>query len=194
MKHILPDLPFAYDALEPHISKETLTFHHDKHHAGYVNNLNALIKEKESYRDMTLVEIVKNSENAIFNNAAQAYNHSFYWNCLTPTKTAPSSALHKALEQQFDSVEAFKETFSAAALGLFGAGWTWLVKDHHDNLSLLNTSNAQTPIVEGLIPLLVCDVWEHAYYIDYRNARATYIEHFWHVVNWDFVSKNFAQK
>jgi len=193
MIHKLADLPYAYDALEPHISKETLEYHHDKHHAGYVNNLNNLIKNNESYRSMSLIDIVKNSENAIFNNAAQAYNHNFYWHCLSPEKTQPSPALLAAIEQQFESLEAFKETFSAAATGLFGSGWTWLVKDHKNNLSLVNTSNADTPIVSGLTPVLVCDVWEHAYYIDTRNSRPKYVENFWNVVNWEFVSENFEK-
>jgi len=191
MIHKLPDLPYAYDALAPHISKETLEYHHDKHHAGYVNNLNNLIKNNESYRAMSLLEIIKNSENAIFNNAAQTYNHTFYWNCLSPKSTKPNTALLTAIEHQYDSLEAFKKTFTSAALGLFGSGWTWLVKDHKNNLSLINTSNADTPIVKGYTALLVCDVWEHAYYLDCQNARATYLENFWKVVNWEFVSQNF---
>jgi Fe-Mn family superoxide dismutase len=191
MIHQLPDLPYAYDALEPYISKETLTFHHDKHHAGYVNNLNNLIKNNESYRAMSLIEVIKNSENAIFNNAAQTYNHNFYWNCLSAKSSKPSGALLTAIEHQYDSLDAFKETFTSAALGLFGSGWTWLVKDHKNNLSLINTSNADTPIVKGYTTLLVCDVWEHAYYLDCQNARATYLENFWKVVNWKFVSQNF---
>ncbi len=191
MIHKLPDLPYAYDALEPYICKQTLEFHHDKHHAGYVNNLNNLIKNNESYRAMSLIEIIKNSENAIFNNAAQTYNHTFYWDCLSPKSSKPSSKLLTAIEHQYDSLESFKETFTAAALGLFGSGWTWLVKDHLNNLSLINTSNADTPIVKGYTPLLVCDVWEHAYYLDVQNARATYLENFWKVVNWEGVSQNF---
>jgi len=191
MIHKLPKLPYDYDALEPHISKETLTYHHDKHHAGYINNLNALIKDNESYHGMTLLEIVRNSENSIFNNAAQAYNHNFYWSCLTPNKTKPSPALLAAINHQFDSLESFKETFTAAALGLFGAGWTWLVMDHKGNLTLENTSNAQTPVVGESRALLVCDVWEHAYYLDTQNDRAAYLENFWKVVDWDAVSKNY---
>jgi len=191
MIHKLPELPYAYDALEPYISKQTLTFHHDKHHAGYINTLNNLIKNNESYRSMSLLEIIRNSENSIFNNAAQAYNHNFYWHCLTPNKTEPSPALLSAIIHQFDSLEAFKETFTAAALGLFGSGWTWLVMDHQKNLMLENTSNAQTPIIGENTPLLVCDVWEHAYYLDCQNARATYLENFWQVVDWDTVSKRY---
>lgn len=191
MTHKLPELSYAYDALEPYISKQTLTFHHDKHYAGYINNLNSLIKNNESYRGMSLLEIVRNSENSIFNNAAQAYNHNFYFSCLTPNKTKPSPALLAAINHQFDSLEAFKETFTAAALGLFGAGWTWLVMDHKKNLMLENTSNAQTPVVGESKPLLVCDVWEHAYYLDAQNDRAAYLENFWHVVDWDAVSKNY---
>jgi len=192
MIHKLPDLPYAYDALEPHISQKTLEFHHDKHHAGYIKNLNDLIKNNESYRGMSLLEIVRNSENSIFNNAAQAYNHNFYFNCLTPNKTSPSPTLTAAINHQFDSIEAFKETFTAAALELFGAGWTWLVMDYKGNLMLENTSNAQTPAVGESRPLLVCDLWEHAYYLDCQNSRATYLENFWKVVDWDAVSKNYA--
>ncbi len=191
MIHQLEKLPYAYDALEPYISKETLEYHHDKHHAGYVNNLNNLIKDSESYRAMQLEEVIKNSENAIFNNAAQTYNHNFYWHCLSPKKSTPSASFQTALEHQFGSLETFKELFTNAALGLFGSGWTWLVMDHNKNLSLTNTSNADTPIVQGDTPLLVCDVWEHAYYIDTRNARAAYLENFWHIVNWQFVSQRF---
>jgi Fe-Mn family superoxide dismutase len=192
MIHKLAPLPYAYDALEPYISKETLTYHHDKHHAGYINNLNALIKDRESYQNMTLLEVVRNSENAIFNNAAQAFNHDFYWHALTPKKTTPSPELLSAIEHQFDSLENFKESFTQAALGLFGSGWTWLVQDYKGNLFLENTHNAQTPVVGENRPLLVCDVWEHAYYLDHQNARAAYLENFWKVVNWEFVSKNFS--
>ncbi len=191
MIHKLPELPYAYDALEPHISKATLEFHHDKHHAGYIKKLNDLIKNKESYQNMTLLEIVRNSENSIFNNAAQAYNHNFYFNSLTPNKTEPSPALLAAINHQFDSLENFKKTFTEAALGLFGAGWTWLVMDYKKNLMLENTSNAQTPAVGENKPLLVCDVWEHAYYLDTQNDRATYLENFWQVVDWDAVSKHY---
>ncbi len=191
MIHKLPDLPYAYDALEPYISKRTLEFHHDKHHAAYINNLNKLIKARESYQNMTLLEIVRNSENSIFNNAAQAYNHEFYFNCLTPNKTKPSPALLEAINHQFDSLESFKESFTSAALGLFGAGWTWLVMDHKKHLYLENTSNAQTPVVGENKPLLVCDVWEHAYYLDSQNDRARYLENFWQVVDWEAVSKNY---
>ena len=191
MTHKLPDLPYDYDALEPYISKSTLEFHHDKHHAGYINKLNTHIKNNESYQGMSLLEIIKNSENAIFNNAAQAYNHNFYFSCLTPNNTKPSADLLAAINHQFDSLEAFKETFTAAALGLFGSGWTWLVMDHNKNLMLDNTSNAKTPVVGESKPLLVCDVWEHAYYLDCQNSRAAYLDNFWHVVNWDAVSKNY---
>ncbi len=191
MIHKLPDLPYAYDALEPYISKQTLEFHHDKHHAAYINNLNELIKNRESYQNMTLLEIVRNSENSIFNNAAQAYNHDFYFHCLTANKTKPSAALLAAINHHFDSLETFKENFTAAALGLFGSGWTWLVMDHKKHLYLENTSNAQTPVVGENKPLLVCDVWEHAYYLDRQNARAQYLENFWHVVNWEAVSKHY---
>ncbi len=193
MIHTLPDLPYAYDALEPYISKETLEYHHDKHHAGYVNNLNTLIKDRESYRAMSLVEVVRNSENAIFNNAAQTFNHNFYWHCLSPKKSEPSEALRSAITHHFDSLEGFKEQFFTAALSLFGSGWTWLIRDHTGALHIENSTNAQTPIVGEGKPLLVCDLWEHAYYIDHRNARKAYLENFWQVLNWEFVSQNFQE-
>ncbi|MDQ1324934.1 MAG: Superoxide dismutase [Campylobacterota bacterium] len=193
MKHRLPQLPYEMDALAPHISEETLRYHHGKHHAGYVNKLNALIKDTE-YEEMSLEQIIHQSDGAIFNNAAQTFNHNFYWKCLGPKKTDPSEPLLKALKETFGSMEAFKEAFSQKAIGHFGSGWIWLVIDEHEKLQIQATSNAHTPIEHHLTPLFVCDVWEHAYYIDYRNERAAYIETFWMLVNWEYVSQIFEGK
>ena len=181
-------LPYAYDALEPYISKETLEFHHDKHHAGYVNNTNALSKDTE-FEGKELEYIILNAKGGLFNNAAQAFNHSFYWHCMSPQKTIPSKELEVAIKSSFGSMEQFKEAFLNFAATLFGSGWTWLIQDGEE-LSIINGSNAYTPIIDHKKPLLVCDVWEHAYYIDHRNARAKYLEGFWSLINWDFVSSN----
>ncbi len=187
----LPTLPYAMDALSPFISSETLSYHHGKHHAKYVATLNELIQETP-YAAMTLTEIIKNSDGAIFNNAAQTFNHTFYWNCLSPETTAPSPLLEARLQQSFGSVEAFKDAFNRSALGLFGSGWTWLCLEETGKLAIKNGSNADTPLRWGDTPLLTCDVWEHAYYIDYRNARNSYLDAFWKVVNWQFVSGNLS--
>lgn len=187
---ILPPLPFAYDSLEPFISTQTLTFHHDKHHALYVNNVNNLKKDTE-FENKTLEEIIMTSKGGLFNNAAQVYNHTFYWNCLTPNETKPSDNLQNAIEKYFGSMDNFKKEFIASATSLFGSGWTWLVQKSDGSLEIFNTSNADTPMLHGLKPLMVCDVWEHAYYLDYQNARAKYVECFWSVINWEFVSQNF---
>jgi Fe-Mn family superoxide dismutase len=193
MKHVLMDLPYEMNALAPHISEETIQYHYGKHHAGYVNKLNELIANTE-YEDMSLEQIIHQSEGAIFNNAAQVFNHDFYWNSLNPKKTEPSEALLKAIEETFGSLATFKEKFSHAAVNCFGSGWAWLVVDEHEKLSIQATSNAHTPIEQNLTPLLVCDVWEHAYYIDQRNLRAKYVENFWAIVNWEHVSKLFEEK
>lgn len=190
MKHTLMTLPYPMDALEPFLTQETLFYHHEKHHAGYVNKLNALIAGTE-YEDMQLEAIIKKAEGAILNNAAQTFNHNFYWNSLTNEKTNPSEALLTKLVDTFGSMQKFKEEFLDAALNNFGSGWTWLIVDAHGALKILNTSNAQTPIRGDDLPLLTCDVWEHAYYIDYRNERAKYLEGFWEHVNWENVSKIF---
>ena len=187
---ILPPLPFAYDSLEPFISTQTLTFHHDKHHASYVSNVNNLKKDTE-FENKTLEEIILNAKGGLFNNAAQVYNHTFYWNCLTPDETKPSDNLQNAIEKYFGSMDNFKKEFIASATSLFGSGWTWLVQKSDGSLEIFNTSNADTPMIHDLKPLMVCDVWEHAYYLDYQNARAKYIECFWEVVNWEFISQNF---
>jgi len=191
MKHVLMTLPYTLDALEPLMSKETLEFHYGKHHQTYVNKLNELI-ENTKYEDLLLNEIIKSSEGGIFNNAAQVSNHDFFWNGLTPNQTNIPSNLEDELVKAFGSVEEFKKEFTAKAIGQFGSGWAWLVQDENKNLKIITTSNAQTPIQSDLNLLLVCDVWEHAYYIDVRNARPVYLENFWKLVNWDFVAKNLA--
>ena len=192
MQHELPPLPYEKNALEPHISAETLEYHYGKHHQTYVTNLNKLIAGTE-FENMGLEDIVKKASGGIFNNAAQVWNHTFYWNCLSPSGGgAPSGALADAINQAFGSFDAFKEKFSTSAATNFGSGWTWLVKSADGGVEIVNTSNAATPLADGKTALLTCDVWEHAYYIDYRNARPKYVEAFWNLVNWDFVSGNFA--
>ena len=188
----LPELPYAIDALAPAISRETLEFHWGKHHQTYVNNLNNLI-EGTDWAQKSLEDIIRGAEGGVFNNAAQVFNHTFFWSSMTPQGGGePKGALKDALVATWGSVEAFVKAFSDAAAGNFGSGWTWLVKDPDGKLSILNTSNADTPIRRGLTPLLTIDVWEHAYYIDYRNARAGYIQAFFDkLVNWDFVQRRF---
>ncbi len=186
----LPPLPFAKDALSPHISAETLEFHYGKHHQAYVNNLNQLIPGTK-FENLPLEEIVRGSDGKVFNNAAQVWNHTFYWNCLGPNAGGqPAGALLQAIEKRFGSFDQFQKQFTDAAVGLFGSGWAWLVKTPDGALDLRATSNAATPLTSADKPLLTCDVWEHAYYIDYRNARPKYVEAFWKVVNWNFVSRN----
>jgi superoxide dismutase, Fe-Mn family len=189
MKHELMTLPYALDALEPLMSKETLEFHYGKHHQTYVNKLNELI-ENTKYQNLSLFEIIADSEGAIFNNAAQVYNHDFFWKGLTPNETSISSKLEEALIENFGSIDEFKKEFTVKAVGHFGSGWAWLVQDENQKLKIVTTANAQTPLGDNLKPLLVCDVWEHAYYIDVRNARPSYLENFWKLVNWDFVAEN----
>jgi Fe-Mn family superoxide dismutase len=181
------------DALEPHISRETLEYHYGKHHQAYVTNLNNLI-QGTAFEKLSLEQIVKEAPaGAIFNNAAQVWNHTFYWNSLSPQGGGePSGKLAEAVRNKWGSFEAFKEAFSKAAVGNFGSGWTWLVKKADGTLDIVNTSNAQTPLTGPDIPLLTCDVWEHAYYIDYRNRRPDYVGAFWKIVNWEFASKNFG--
>ncbi|MDJ0880732.1 MAG: Fe-Mn family superoxide dismutase [Gammaproteobacteria bacterium] len=186
----LPALPYAKDALAPHISEETLEYHYGKHHNTYVVNLNGLIEGNE-FADMSLEDIIRKSSGPVFNNAAQVWNHTFYWNCLSPNGGGePSGALADAINAKFGSFEKFKETFTADCVGNFGSGWTWLVKNASGELEIVKTSNAGCPLTDGLTPLMTCDVWEHAYYIDYRNARPAYVAAFWNLVNWDFVSSN----
>ncbi len=185
----LPALSYAKDALAPYLSAETLEYHYDKHHRTYVDNLNKLVAGTE-FENMTLEAIVKQATGPLFNNAAQVWNHNFYWTCLTPGAMAePIGPVSMAVKKHFGSVEEFKKQFTQAALGNFGSGWTWLVKKSDNRLVIENTSNADTPIVRGDKPLLTCDVWEHAYYIDYRNARAAYLENFWKLVDWDLMAQ-----
>ena len=188
----LPALPYARDALQPHISSETLDFHYGKHHQTYVDNLNKMIVDTE-FADADLETIVKKSQGGMFNNAAQIWNHTFYWNSLSPKGGGePSGKLADAIVKSFGSFAAFKDAFSKAAIGTFGSGWAWLVQRPDGALAIVSTSNAATPITGSDRPLLTCDVWEHAYYIDYRNARAKYVEAFWNLVNWEFAAKNMA--
>lgn len=187
----LPALPYAKNALAPHISEETLEYHYGKHHNAYVVNLNGLIDGGE-FADASLEDIIKKSSGPVFNNAAQVWNHTFYWNCLSPNGGGePTGALADAINAKFGSFDEFKKVFTADCVGNFGSGWTWLVKNASGELEIMKTSNAGCPLTEqGVTPLMTCDVWEHAYYIDYRNARPAYVDAFWNLVNWDFVAVN----
>ena len=190
MTFTLPELPYSKEALAPHMSQETLEYHHGKHHNAYVNNLNNLIKGTK-YENMSLEEIIMSSEGPIFNNSAQVWNHTFFWSCLSPKGggEANGKAL-EAINKEWGSFEKFKEEFTKSATSNFGAGWTWLVKNKDGKLAIVNTSNAHTPITTGATALLTVDVWEHAYYIDYRNERPKFINGFWALANWDFVNAN----
>lgn len=191
MPFILPPLPYELDALQPHISRETLEYHYGKHHQAYVTNLNNLVAGTD-LENKKLEEIVKTQTGPIFNNAAQDWNHSFYWKCLSPTGGGePKGALLAAINKNFGDFDKFKEQFTKSAIATFGSGWAWLVKNPSGDLEIVTTSNAATPLTTPNIPLLTCDVWEHAYYIDYRNSRQKYMEAFWSLVNWDFVTINF---
>lgn len=188
----LPQLPYAKDALAPHISAETLEFHYSKHHQAYVTNLNNLVPGTE-FEGKSLEDIIKSSSGGVYNNAAQIWNHTFYWNCLSPNGgNEPTGTLADAINKAYGSFAAFKEKFSTMAVGNFGSAWTWLVKNADGSVEIVNMGAAGCPMTEGKTALLTCDVWEHAYYIDYRNLRAKYVESFWNLVNWDFVAKNFA--
>jgi len=193
MSYELPNLPYEKNALEPHISAETLDYHHGKHHNTYVTNLNNLVPGTE-FEGKSLEEIITSAPaGGIFNNAAQIWNHTFYWNCLSPNGGGdPSGDLADAINKAFGSFAEFKEKFSTSAATNFGSGWTWLVKNSDGSVEIVNTSNAGCPLTDGKTPLLTCDVWEHAYYIDYRNARPKYVEAFWNLVNWEFAASNFA--
>jgi superoxide dismutase, Fe-Mn family len=193
MEHLLPALPYAMDALAPHISKETFEFHYGKHHQAYVNNLNNLIKGTE-FENSRLEDIVKGSSGGLFNNAAQVWNHTFFWNSMKPRGGGePAGALAAAIAKKWGSFSAFKEAFTKSAVGNFGSGWTWLVKKADGTLDIVNTSNAATPLTTMDKALMTIDVWEHAYYIDYRNARPKFVETFLNsLVNWDFAAKNLA--
>ncbi len=192
MTHKLPELQFAMDALQPHISKETLEYHYGKHHNAYVTNLNNLIPGTE-FEDLALEDIIKKAPaGGIFNNAAQVWNHSFYWNCLNPNGGGePGGKLLEAINKSFGSFDEFKAKFTKSAVTNFGSGWTWLVNGEN-GLEIINTSNAGTTLTSGKTALLTCDVWEHAYYVDYRNARPQYVEAFWNLVNWNFVAGNLS--
>ncbi|MCB9916332.1 MAG: superoxide dismutase [Fe] [Planctomycetes bacterium] len=186
----LPALPYSKDALSPHISAETLDYHYGKHHNAYVTNLNNLTQGTD-WATKSLEEIVKASDGGIFNNAAQVWNHTFYWNSLSPSGGgAPSGAIADAITAQWGSFDAFKDEFTKKATTLFGSGWCWLVKNAAGALEIVQTSNAGCPLTAGQKPILTCDVWEHAYYVDYRNARPKYVEAFWSLVNWAFANKN----
>ena len=186
MKHLLPELPYQLEALAPKMSKETLEYHYGKHLQTYIDNLNKLIAGTP-YEEKTLEQILLEAEGPMFNNAAQTWNHTFFFESLTPPQTPVPAELAEALAKDFGTIEKFQEQFTQAATGLFGSGWTWLVKDNQGKLSVASEQNAGNPLRKGLTPLLVIDVWEHAYYIDYRNRRAAYIAAFWELVNWNKV-------
>jgi Fe-Mn family superoxide dismutase len=191
MSFELPKLPYALDALAPHISKETLEYHYGKHHQAYVNKLNTLVVGTP-FENLTLEQVIAKSSGGIFNNAAQVWNHTFYWHCLKPNGGGePTGDLADAIKEAFGSFAEFKEKFTAAAINQFGSGWAWLSKNEDGSLEIHSTANAGTPMTEDKIAMLTCDVWEHAYYIDTRNDRPKYVDHFWQLVNWDFVEKNF---
>jgi Fe-Mn family superoxide dismutase len=190
MAFTLPELPYSKDGLAPHISPETLDFHHGKHHNAYVTNLNNLTEGKPE-AEKSVEDLVKTAEGGVFNNAAQIWNHTFYWNSMKPGGGgAPSGAIAEAITRDFGGFDAFKEQFTKAAATLFGSGWCWLVKGADGKLEITQTSNAASPLRDGKTPILTCDVWEHAYYVDYRNARPKYVEAWWNLVNWDFANKN----
>lgn len=189
----LPPLPFSRDALSPHISPETIDFHYGKHHKAYVTNLNSLIQGSEM-ENMDLERIIRSSSGKIFNNAAQVWNHTFYWKCLTPaSKRMPEGKLGDRIAASFGSFEEFQKQFAACAVGTFGSGWAWLVQKPSGKMDIRSTGNAEPAFLNGDTPLLTCDVWEHAYYIDYRNDRAAYVKAFWNVANWEFAGTNLAQ-
>jgi Fe-Mn family superoxide dismutase len=192
MAHELPELPYARDALEPVISAETIDYHYGKHHQAYVTNLNNMVGGTE-FENAGLEDIIRKADGGIFNNGAQVWNHTFYWNGLSPDGGGePGGALAAAIDDAFGSFDEFKAAFIKSAVGNFGSGWTWLVKKADGSLAIVNTGNAANPMRDGLTPLLTVDVWEHAYYIDYRNARPKYLEEIWNIVNWDFVAANFG--
>ena len=193
MSFKLPELPYPKDALAPHISSETLEYHYGKHHKGYLDKLNKQVADTE-FESKSLEDVIKTAEGGMFNNAAQLWNHTFYWNSLSPEGGGkPSGAIAEAIDASFGSFDKFKEEFTNSAKGNFGSGWTWLVQRVDGSLAIVNTGNAGTPVTEDdLTPLLTVDVWEHAYYIDYRNARAKYLDAFWALVNWTFAEDNLS--
>jgi superoxide dismutase, Fe-Mn family len=187
----LPKLPYKLNALVPHISEETLEFHYGKHHLAYVNNLNGLVPGTQ-FEKASLETIIKNADGAIFNNAAQIWNHTFYFESFSKSgKRVPDGKLAEAIIKSFGSFDAFKEQFTRAAATLFGAGWVWLAKSEDGSLQIIQESNAGNPLKKGFKPLLTCDVWEHAYYIDYRNRRPDYIKSFWEIIDWNVISGRF---
>lgn len=190
MSHTLPKLPYSNDALEPHISSETISYHYGKHHQSYVTKLNGMVEGNDN-AGKSLEDLIKTATGGIFNNAAQVWNHTFYWNCLGPDAGGEATgAIGDAIKAKWGSFADFREAFSTAAATNFGSGWTWLVKKG-DALEIVSTSNAANPMTDGMTPIMTIDVWEHAYYVDYRNARPKYIEAFWNLVNWDFINKQF---
>jgi Fe-Mn family superoxide dismutase len=186
-------LPYARDALEPHMSSETLDYHYGKHHKTYVETANKLIAGTE-FEQMELEDIVRKSSGKLFNNVAQVWNHNFFWNCLSPKPLKPQAATSAAISRQFGGLTEFKKQFTQAALDNFGSGWTWLVENPGGSLAIISTQGANNPLTSKQTALLTCDIWEHAYYIDYRNARNKYLEHFWSLANWDFVERNLGQR
>lgn len=193
MSFELPDLPYALNALEPYISEETLKYHYGKHHAGYVKKLNKQL-EGSGFENNSLEEIITRADpGGLFNNAAQIWNHTFYWHSMSPAKSEPGGELLQAINDSFGSVDKFREKFDEIALGTFGSGWAWLVRNGEGALKVVSTRDADTPLRTGEQPLLTCDVWEHAYYIDYRNDRGKYVENFWQLINWDFAAENYAE-
>lgn len=191
MKHELPELPFSKDAFKPVISAETFEYHHGKHHRAYVNKLNELIVGTP-FESKTLETIIMEANGPIFNNASQIWNHTFFWNSITPGGSKPAGQLLASIQSSFGSLEGFKEAFIKAAVGQFGSGWAWLVKTNNGSLAIETTSNAENPMRNGKKPLLTVDVWEHAYYIDYRNERPRYVDTLWNVLNFDFAARNFT--
>jgi superoxide dismutase, Fe-Mn family len=191
MSIVLPELPYALDALEPHMSRETLEFHYGKHHKKYVDTANELIAGTD-LDGLTLEDMLQRATGKAFNNIAQAWNHAFFWKCLTPKPQQPNADLAGALERAFGSPDGFRDRFTKAAAGLFGSGWAWLVMNNDGTLEVTTTRNGDTPLTDGRLALLTCDLWEHAYYIDYRNDRAKYLQHFWPLVNWEFVAENLS--
>jgi superoxide dismutase, Fe-Mn family len=192
MEHKLPPLPYGLDTLQPHMSKETLEFHYGKHHQAYINKLNELIRGTE-FENAALEEIVKNASGPLFNNAGQHWNHSFFWRCLSPRGGGvPGGDLGLAIGSKWGEFDQMKTAFNKSAVENFGSGWTWLVRKGDGSLDIVNTGNAGTPITGADVPLLTLDVWEHAYYIDYRNKRPDFAAAFWKIVNWDFAAKNYA--
>ncbi|MFO7851843.1 MAG: superoxide dismutase [Bacteroidota bacterium] len=191
MNHQLPKLPFERDALKPYISEETIDYHYGKHHQKYVDTLNSLIRGSQ-FEDASLESIIKNADGAIFNNGAQVWNHTFYFEGFSKDgRREPKDELAEAIEASFGSFDEFKNKFGEEAASLFGSGWAWLVKNNNGSLSIVRKSNAENPLRDGLKPILTCDVWEHAYYIDYRNKRPDYIKSFWEIVDWDIIASRY---